>query len=1096
MVITLRRRILACIGLSLVPALAAAQDATISGRVTTTNNAPIGSVTVSIPELGVGTFTNEQGAYSVTVPAGRVNRQTVTITARRVGYKPNQARITINPGPITQNFSLEANPLQLGEVVITGAGTATSVEKLGNVRNTVTPELIVKSNESNVVQALAGKAPNVVVSQSSGDPGAGSTITIRGLRTLNGNVEPLFIIDGVPMNNSTFSSTNFNAVDAGGGGVGGQDNGGQLEGTSAPNRMIDINPSDIENVEILKGAAAAAIYGARAANGVILITTKRGHSGVTRYSLRSSESWDQVTKKYPLQRSFGQGLLGVSQGVTRSWGAKITDSFDHASEAFDTGHIADNTISVSGGTDRTTIFLSAGYNHNDGVFVGPNNYFNRGTVRVNASQRLSNDLTVGGNFSYADTRGHFTQRGNNVNGLLLGLFRTPPNFNNFPWLDPVSGLHRSYMVPNAGPTTAGQTRIFNNPLFTLNEELNDQKASRTFGNVNAEYLASSWLKFNYTLGADYSNDERLEGCPAECSDVATGGRITEGKLVEYQIDHNLTGTANWRSSQNLAGTITVGQNLNARNYRSFSVVGRTLIAPQPFSILNTLSRDPPSDFQTQVHNESYLGQATVDLYNQVFLTASLRNDGSTTFGKDNRRSWFPKASAAWTFTNSYKPSFLSFGKLRLSYGEAGQEPQPYLTSVTYSGSNLIGGIAQGTGFTPTQSGLGGLLTTFTKPATTLRPERTKELEGGFDIGFWGEKADLGATWYKSRTTDVILVTPIPPSTGYSSEAKNAGIFKNSGAEFTLNLRPLTRANYAWDMSLGWGRNQSLVEDIAGAEFLATDFVLLSTVAQKGYPLGVMRGYGWARCGYSPDNVIPGKDLKTLCANQPFGATYIDDGNNCSPDPGMPCADDNERVIGDPNPKWTGHAHSTLRYKKLELSGLLDIKKGGQTWNGTKGALYSYGTHKDTEGRAICTGATNKDCTGNPHAFGEAGFYPGPVFGPGAGTVIPIGENWYRTSGLAACPFTGYDEPCIEDAGYVKLREISVAYNFDAPWVSRALGVSSVDVRLSGRNLKTWTRYTGLDPETTVGGSSTRVGGQDYFNLPLTRSFVFTVGLNR
>ena len=179
-----------------------------------------------------------------------------------------------------------------------------------------------------------------------------------------------------------------------------------------------------------------------------------------------------------------------------------------------------------------------------------------------------------------------------------------------------------------------------------------------------------------------------------------------------------------------------------------------------------------------------------------------------------------------------------------------------------------------------------------------------------------------------------------------------------------------------------------------------------------------------------------------------------------------------------------------------MSGLVDIKKGGQVWNGTRGALYSYGTHKDTEGRAICTGAANSNCTGNEHAFGEAGFYPGPVFGPGAGKKIPIGENWYRTSGLAACPFTGYDEPCIEDGGYVKLRELSVAYTFDQPWVARTLGLASVDVRFSGRNLKTWTRYTGLDPETSVGGSTSRVGGQDYFNLPLTRSFVLTVGLNR
>ncbi|HEY8766107.1 MAG TPA: SusC/RagA family TonB-linked outer membrane protein [Dehalococcoidia bacterium] len=1086
----------ALVAIALVPVwLSAQQPATISGRVTTDAGTGLAGASVLIEGMNVGSTTDEQGRYSLSVPSARVQGQTVRLTARRLGYSARTSQIPLTPGPITLSFVLPLNPLQLGEVVVTGAGTSTEVEKLGNVRNSVSPVLIEKSNEANLVQALAGKAPNVQVAQSAGDPGAGSSITIRGLRTLNGSTQPLFVIDGVPMNNSTFSTTNFNPIDAGGGGVGGQDNGGQLEGTSAPNRMVDLNPGDIESVEILKGAAAAAIYGSTAANGVILITTKRGEAGVNRYSLRSSISNDKISKKYPLQTSFGLGNSNAAVGGLRSWGPRIATSYDHADEAFDTGHVIDNTLSMSGGNDRTTFFLSGNSDRNQGIFVGPNNFYDRTTARVNATHRLTDRLNVGGNFSYSDTRGHFTQRGNNVNGLLLGLFRTPPDFNNIPWLDPVSGLHRSYTVPNADVSTAGQTRTFDNPFFTLYEELNDGKASRTFGNVNAEYLANDWLKFNYILGTDYSNDERLEGCPAECSDVATGGRVTEGKLVNYLINSNLTGTAKWQASSNFAGTFTLGQALSANNYRTFSVVGRGLIATKPFSVLNTLTRDPPSDYQTQIHDESYFGQATFDLFNQLFLTTAARNDGSTTFGTANRRNWFPKASAAWTFTKAYQPPFIDFGKLRIAYGEAGQEPQPYLTSATFSGTNLVGGIAQGTGFTPTQSGLGGLFYTFTKPASVLKPERTKETEGGFDLGFWGQKADFSATWYKSKTTDVILVTPIPPSTGFSSEAKNAGVFQNSGTELSLNVRPLATSNYGWDVGFGWARNRSLVKSIAGADFLVTDFYLEQTVAQVGRQLGVIRGYGFVRCGITNPDSYPTLNLATVCAGQPYGATYIDDGTKCSRDPGMPCGDDDARIIADPNPRWTGNVHSSFRVGKWELSGLLDVKKGGDVWNGTRSALYSYGTHGDTENRAICTGTHNVDCTGNLHAFGTAGFYPGPVVGPGAGSQIPIGQNWYR-NGLGPCAFSGYDESCIEDGGFVKLREISVAYTMAQPWVSRMLGVSTVDLRISGRNLKTWTKYTGLDPETTVGGGTTRVGGTDYFNLPLTRSVVFTVGLNR
>src|ERR687884_435726 len=255
---SLRCIAVACLGVfALGPSALAQEAATITGRVTA-DGQPLFGVAVSIPELGLGTLTNEAGRYTLTVPGARVQRQTVAISARRVGYRPTTVRITVSPGTITQDFTLEANPLQLGEVVITGAGTATQVEKLGNVRNRVDPELIQRSNEANVVTALAGKAPNVQVQQNAGDPGANSMVRIRGLRTINGNTEPLFVIDGVPVTNYTFSTTNFNPVDAGNtSGVGGQDNGGEAEGTSAPNRMVDINPDDIENIEILKRAAPA-----------------------------------------------------------------------------------------------------------------------------------------------------------------------------------------------------------------------------------------------------------------------------------------------------------------------------------------------------------------------------------------------------------------------------------------------------------------------------------------------------------------------------------------------------------------------------------------------------------------------------------------------------------------------------------------------------------------------------------------------------------------------------------------------------------------------------------------------------------------------
>jgi hypothetical protein len=251
---------------------------------------------------------------------------------------------------------------------------------------------------------------------------------------------------------------------------------------------------------------------------------------------------------------------------------------------------------------------------------------------------------------------------------------------------------------------------------------------------------------------------------------------------------------------------------------------------------------------------------------------------------------------------------------------------------------------------------------------------------------------------------------------------------------------------------------------------------------------VFYDFGWVKCGLSPngmDAAVNGVDLATVCAGQPAGALYIADN-------GFPVADPNRRVLADPNPDWTGSVRSGFRYKKWEVSGLVDIRHGGDIHNGTRSALYSYGTHKDTEQRAVCDGDT---CTGNEKTFGRGGWFDGPVVGPGAGTAVPIGENWYR-QGLGAGVFAGNSDGFFEDGSYVKLRELSLGYTLDTEWVRRTLGLTSLDLRVAGRNLKTWTDYTGYDPETNLGGAIQNTRGMDYFNMPQTRSFVFTVNLNR
>ena len=1095
--------------LSVSSRVLAQEPATITGKVTSDAGQSLGQVEIAIPSMGLGGLSRDDGSFTVVVPGARVSGQTVLILARRLGYKSQSAEVTLTSGAVAHDFVLAANPLQLGEVVVTGAGTSAAANALGNVRNNVAADQIEKAGETNMVEALAAKAPNVTVIQQSGDPGAGAFINIRGISTMLGNNQPLFVIDGVPSDNSTFSTSNFNAPDDAGGTIA---SAGQTEGTVATNRAADINPNDIESVEILKGPAASAIYGARAAAGVVLITTKSGRSGPTHFTFRSSTSFNDINHTYPLQTAYGQGTNGLhadtslggtcdtpgASSCARSWGPPIpvgATVYDHANEIYQVGHTLDNGFTVSGGNDRTTFYLSGDYNHDQGVIVGPNNAFTRSTVRFKGTHRVIDNLKLGADLSFADTRGRYAQRGNNTNGIQLGDLRSPPDWNNMPYVVQTNAgpQERSYRLQHPTDGSLFDDRTFDNPFWTAFQQLNSANVGRVYGNLNAEYLPVAWLKVNYTLGADYWTDERLEGCPVSSASPCTFGRVVEGKIVNYQIDHNLTATATYTINPDLGGTITLGQNLDARNNRQLGTVGRTLVALQPFKLSNTVTQDPPLDQETEIHDASWFGQAELDVKNQLHLIAALRNDGSSTFGASNLRSWFPKGSAAWEFTKALgETSWLSYGKARVAYGEAGQEPLPYLTSLTFS-SGLLGGISQGTGNTPTQNGIGGLVTrSDLRPAQTLKPERSKEFETGLDLGFFKDRADASVTWYNKTSSDIILLQPLNPSSGFFQQGANAASMRNRGWEASLNARLLQTPDYGWDVGLQWARNRNTVLSLGGEQFITIgDFN--NQVAMVGQPIGVYLGSGFFRCALSSPSAVPGAggpDMATLCAGKPQGALYI--GSD-----GYPLKDPDPRIVQDPNYDWTGSVRTALRYKKLQASGLLDIRHGGQIWNGPKGALWSYGTHGDTQQRATCTNRNDPtSCTGNPKIFGQGGWYDGPVVGPGAGQTVSIGEYFYRN--VVACPFIPIDEPCIEDAGFVKLREISVSYTLDAPWVQRSLGFSSIDLRVSGRNLHTWTNYTGYDPETNLGGAisaNVGAGGVDYFNNSQTRSFVFSVTLN-
>jgi len=1067
-----------------LPAIAASQEAvTITGRVTSVEGgAPLNSASVTIEGLSVGTLTRDDGRYTLVVPSARAHGQAATITARLIGYQAKSAAIVLK-GNLTQDFVLAANPLRLGEVVVTGLGLTSTTDKLATALSTVDSTLITKSHESNVVQALAGKSPGVAVTGQSGDPGSSSYIRIRGIKSLSGDAQPLFVVDGVPIDNSTMSAES------------------QLGGVVAPNRAADINPNDIEDVTILKGAAAAAVYGARAADGVVLITTKSGHAGGTHYNLATNYSWDNVNKKIPLQTDYAQGSGGVTATCggpgcrlsSSSYGALIpagTPVYNHFDELFDTGHTSDNVLSASGGNDKTVFYLSAGYTDQAGVIIGPNSAYKRQTVRLKATHHLFDRLTVGGNFTYVDGRGNFIQKGSNVSGLMLGAMRTTPTFNNAYYLDSTTLTQRSYRYPQPVlfDNTAG--RGYDNPFFVIFQDPNTGETNRSIGSVNLNYDATDWLKINYTLGADYYNNQLLDAL-AQSSSTFPQGEIFRTDGNNLQIDHNLTATASHTFSPSFSGTLTLGQNLNSRRFRETDVNGQSLVAATPFSLQNTTSWIP-SEFKSLVHSESYFAQATADLFNQLYLTAAMRNDGFSTFGESDPRAWYPKAGVSWTFTNALgktdQKGLFSYGKLRASYGETGKEPSVYSTNtVLVPGGAFLTGF--GDGLNATQQGNGGLYSNSAFGAlsagsgslgnTNIMPEREKEFEGGADFGFLDQKVDLALTYYRSNSIDVILPVPIPLTSGYSTQLQNGGKLRNTGYEMALNIRPITQPNFSWDIGVNWSRNNTEVLFLNGATFVANTaqaggtFAGAVGAATLGSDIG-LRGNDFVRCNRG---LIVGADSidADVCKGAPKNALYI--GAD-----GFPVVDPTDRVIADPDPHWLGSIRTGFRVRKFQFSALIDHKQGGDVWNGTRGALYNFGTHKDT------------DIRGQSFTFGKD--YPylsGPVVGPGAGTPVVIDQDWFQGLGSGFGPVSSQ---FMEDGTYTKIREISVAYTFDGKWVPNLIGLTSIDLRLAGRNLATWTKYKGIDPETNLTGAQFQTQGIDYFNNPQTRSIVVSVGLNR
>jgi TonB-linked SusC/RagA family outer membrane protein len=1058
---------------------------TITGSVMDDAGTPVENAQVLIQSLQLATTTGEDGTYQLFVPAARMAGQTsVQLTARRIGLRAQTVTVAlVAGGALTQNFSLAADPFLLEAVIVTGQGMRESRAKLATTISSIRAEDITESkSESNLIAAMAGKAPNVEVSTSSGDPGAGAYIRIRGSKSIEGGTQPLIIVDGVAVTNEghTIEST--------------------TQGTAWANRLIDLNPEDIESIEILKGAAAGGLYGSRATNGVVMITTKSGQRNVTQVTLRASLGFDKVTQLQPLNTRFEQGLSDLTDpsiniappsttpGASSSpfsWGPEIssgTPIYDHANELFETGIRSDNTLSLAGGTDRTTYFLSLGYLYHDGTIIG-NSKYKRFTARLKGSHDFLDNLNVEGNFAFTSSDGDLVQQGSNISGLLLGAFRTPPDFNNFPWIDSATGLHRSYRYQI--PTVLERGRGYDNPQWVSHEITNEAKVDRYMGNLQIDWDPFSWWDVRYLVGLDFANDQRFTVFPKSSSGFISGN-VNRAEFVDRVFDQTVLMSFQDTPSETFGWSLTLGYNMNQTEYRRYQVQGTNVIFGT--DQLDFAVDREPNEYVEKVRTEGLFADLGLDLWGQLFLKGGLRYDGSNTFGGDTSstgeqesdRFWYPKASLAWDFSR-YVP-FIDFGKLRGAYGVAGVQPGAYSNVTGFTTFFATDGWVSPAGLSSTYKGFTGVGSGFTLGNTGIVPEETSEWEAGADLAILNNSLNLGVTYYSSQTKAAIMDRPIPASTGFAQIADNGAEWRNWGWEVTLDWLPIQKRDFTWRLYAQWATNNSMVDTLIGTEeFGLTGFTGSTSSVVQGHPFPVIYGDQFIRFGRGRS--VGGVDIDATYSGWTEGDLYIcGAGDPGCANPGQPLYDPQEEVVGDANPDWTGSLRTTFTFfGKLRLSGLLDVKHGGLMWNGTKGALYYFGAHKDTErfhGLGVDTVFTEDTCG---------------TCGPGAGQQTTLNWDTWFTGGPGS-GFTGPMEQFVEPSGFVKIRDISLAYTWEAPWLS-TIGFDALDVTVSGRNLVTWTDFTGLDPESNLNGQTTG-RGLEYFNHPQTRTFVFTLTFRR
>jgi TonB-dependent starch-binding outer membrane protein SusC len=990
----------------LVPHLLAAQEAGIvRGRVTdAATGQAVADARLTIEGTAVATISRGNGEYLFTaVPLGRH-----AVVARRVGYAMARQDVDVMAGQAaTADFALRAAAVNLDEVVVTGLGAPAEKRASGNTIGTVDGAAIGEAaGATSIDAALQGRVTGAWISQNSGIPGGGVSIRLRGTGSILGGGEPLYVVDGVIVDNSADALVSMSANASGGG-----------RGNSAlTNRLADISTHDIERIEVLKGAAAAALYGSRANNGVIQIFTRRGRSGPARTAAGFEFGLSATPARYDLNMSPNAGWAD-SIYFGKPLGSPVS-RYDLQDQIFRTAASAVTHVSITGGSGGTSYLLSGSRADMEGI-VRPTTYERTG-IRGSLGQELSPRLHVVASANYVQSKQELIPEGEQTQGLLTNIVFTPTTYN-AAFNDT---LKRYPYNPVLGP----------NPFTVLEQFEAPETVTRFVGSIEATFQPTEHITVRYLYGHDDYRQEAKYLQPLFSTGSTFTGEIQNPVRLSRQINHDLTATHLGRLSPTLGASTTLGLRY-ATDFANEVRAAASNLPPQQ----DVVGGAVPSASQSILELRTLGGFAEerLSFSDRLFVNAGLNVEASSAFGPDERWQLFPRLNASYVlheapfFRDSPLAATVSTLRFRAAYGQTGgQPPGAYTRFKNYVGQS--------------HAGKPGLVASVTRGNDQLKPERQREIEGGFDLGLFEDRALVEFSYYHKRTFDLVLGVPQPPSTGFQTQLQNVGELTNRGWELALTTVNINTPNLAWRTTLSMSHNKNRVEKLVTSRDTLVSGYLNAVI--EGQPIGVFWGGFYLR---NPDGSITYRPVTVPV----YGSVLLP---VRAVDTLLGSVVGKNRIIGDPNPDLIASLFNTFDIgRKVQVSVLLDGRFGNDVANFTRRITELFGVDKIVE----------REISGDtiPRTF----------------TLNPAGRSLI------------YEE-YIEDGSYVKLREIAVRFRFEQPF-GGLLGAETMDLRLAGRNLATWTSYGGLDPEINLFSGNTVARGVDFANTPLPRTF--TVGVN-